>query len=255
METDGPATPAAPADSPADDFDAQVAGIAALGEPLRRALYRYAVAQASPVSRDQAAEAVGVPRHTAKFHLDKLVQDGLLEVDFARPPGRRGPGAGRPAKLYRRSSRELSVSLPERHYELAGRLLAQAVTDAQREAVPVGEALAQAAHATGRGLGEEVRRRIGKRPSRSAVLDATTEVLTESGYEPRADGADVILANCPFHNLAQEYTDLVCGMNLELIDGLVDSLDEPRLEATLDPAPGRCCVRICRSAADPTPSA
>ena len=123
---DATATPA-PA-SP--DFDAQVTGLAALGDPLRRALYRYVVAQTAPVNRDQAAEGVGVARHVAKFHLDKLVDDGLLEVEFARPPGRRGPGAGRPAKLYRRSSRELAVSLPQRDYELAGRLLAKAVTDA-----------------------------------------------------------------------------------------------------------------------------
>ncbi len=90
-----------------DDFDAQVAGIAALGEPVRRALYRYVIAQPGPVSRDQAAAGTGVPRHVAKFHLDKLAADGLLEVEFRRPPGRRGPGAGRPTKWYRRSLREL----------------------------------------------------------------------------------------------------------------------------------------------------
>src|SRR5512141_785493 len=124
-----------------DDFDARVNGIAALGEPVRRSLYKYVVGEPGPVSRDQAAAGAGVARHTAKFHLDKLVDDGLLEVEFSRPPGRRGPGAGRPTKFYRRAAREVAVSLPERHYELAGRLLAQAIIDAGRDDVPVADAL------------------------------------------------------------------------------------------------------------------
>src|SRR3954471_17139529 len=124
----------------ARDFDAQVAGIAALGEPVRRTLYGFVAAQPGPVNRDEAAAGAGVARHVAKFHLDKLVDDGLLEVEYRRPPGRRGPGAGRPAKFYRRSAREVAVSLPERHYELAGRLFARAIIEAERERVPVGDA-------------------------------------------------------------------------------------------------------------------
>lgn len=231
----------------ADGFDAQVTGIAALGEPVRRDLYRYVVAQAAPVSRDQAAAGLGVARHVAKFHLDKLVDDGLLVVEFARPPGRSGPGAGRPAKLYRRSSRELAVSLPERHYELAGRLLARAVTDAEREGVPVRDALCSAANEAGQALGEQARSRAGRRANKAALLDATVEVLVECGYEPRADDEGMTLINCPFHALAQEYTDLVCGMNLELMNGLTDGLEHAPFEPCLDPAPGRCCVRLRRS--------
>ena len=242
METADPTTTDGPPGSP--DFETQVSGIAALAEPIRRDLYRFVVAQATPVSRDRAAAGVGVARHTAKFHLDKLVDDGLLVVDFGRPPGRGGPGAGRPAKLYRRSSRELAVSLPERHYELAGRLLAQAVTDAERDAVPVGVALRHAARTAGQGLGERARRQAGKRPSRSGLLASATNVLVECGYEPRDDDAGMVLVNCPFHALAQEYTTLVCGMNLELMNGLADGLELANLEPRLDPAPGRCCVRL-----------
>ena len=94
------------------DFDRQVAGIAALGDPLRRALYRYVVSRPGPVNRDQVAEGAGVARHVAKFHLDKLADEGLLAVEYARPAGRGGPGAGRPAKLYRRAAGEVAVSLP-----------------------------------------------------------------------------------------------------------------------------------------------
>jgi predicted ArsR family transcriptional regulator len=242
MPPEGPQPPDTAAS--AESFDAQVTGIAALGEPIRRHLYRYVVAQAAPVSRDQAAVGIGVARHVAKFHLDKLVDDGLLVVEFARPPGRSGPGAGRPAKLYRRSSRELAVSLPERHYELAGRLLARAVTDAERDGVAVRDSLRRAAQEAGQELGERARSRAGGRASPATLLEATTEVLVDCGYEPRADDQGMTLVNCPFHALAQEYTDLVCGMNLELMHGLAEGLGCALLEPCLDPAPGRCCVRL-----------
>src|SRR6476661_2902690 len=120
-----------------EGFASRVAGVAVLAEPLRLDLYRYVVAQPEPVSREQAAEGVGVPRHTAKFHLDRLVEEGLLDTEFQRLSGRRGPGAGRPAKLYRRSGRELSVTLPARRYDLAGQLLAQAIDDSTRDGTPV----------------------------------------------------------------------------------------------------------------------
>ena len=224
--------------------DEDISSVAALGDPLRRALYRYVVAQPAPVNRDQAAEALDIPRHTAKFHLDRLVTYGLLEVEFARPPGRTGPGAGRPAKFFRRAAGEVTVNLPPRHYDLAGRLLAQAVTESQRSAVPVGDALAQASREWGQSLGLEVRDHLGDAPDRSEAIAATTEVLADCGYEPRVDDDGVTLINCPFHTLAREYTDLVCGMNLELIDGLIEGLAGSGLEARLEPAPGRCCVRI-----------
>lgn len=227
-----------------EGFDDRVSGIATLGEPVRRALYRYVVAQQSPVNRDQAAKGAGVAHHVAKFHLDKLVDDGLLEAGYGRPPGRSGPGAGRPARLYRRASRELEVSLPERRYDVAGSLLARAVIKAERDGVPVREAIVGAARDAGHSLGADARARAGPRPSRKALISAAGEVLEELGYEPRFGAAGVELANCPFHALAEDYTELVCGMNLDLMAGLLAGLGHPGLEAFLDPAPGKCCVRL-----------
>ena len=228
------------------DFDAQVASVAALGEPVRRELYRYVVAQPGAVSREQAATGVGVAHHVAKFHLDKLEEDGLLEVEFSRPPGRTGPGAGRPAKLYRRSSRDIAVSLPERRYDLAGRIMADAITTAATSGVPVTEALRGASSATGRRLGEDAKRAAGSRSSRAAQVRAICEVLAANGYEPRSGKAGITLANCPFHSLAEDYTDLVCGMNLALIGSMVAELGDTGLSARLEPAPDRCCVVLSR---------
>jgi predicted ArsR family transcriptional regulator len=229
------------------DFDARVMGIAILGEPVRRALYRYVVAQAEPVNRDQAASGTGVARHVAKFHLDRLVEDGLLEVEYARPPGRSGPGAGRPAKLYRRSPRELAVSLPPRQYELAGRLLAQAITTSERDHVPVGDSLRDSARRLGQSLAERAGQQAGSEPDHAELVAAAARVLGDCGYEPRPDDDGVVLANCPFRALAQEYTDLVCRMNLQVMTGLVESLKGCGLEARLEPTPGHCCVRLAET--------
>jgi len=227
-----------------DSGVAGLASLASLAEPTRRALYLYVHAQDHPVSRDEAAAGVDVPRHKAKFHLDKLADDGLLETEFARRTGRRGPGAGRPAKLYRRAARELAVTLPERRYELAGQLMARAISDARSEGRPVAETLRRAARDRGRWLADAALRGAGERPSQTALLAATRGVLDDEGYETRSDPAGLTLANCPFRALAAEHTALVCGMNLAIMEGLLERLGRLRSAAVFDPAEGRCCVRL-----------
>jgi predicted ArsR family transcriptional regulator len=217
-----------------------------LGEPIRRALYRYVITEPDPVGREQAAAAVGVAPHVAKFHLDKLEGDGLLDSEYSRPPGRSGPGAGRPAKRYRRSTRELSVSLPERRYDLAGRVMAQAIAAATASGSPVAEALHEAAVTEGRQLGDRVNARLGRRRGPAASRRAITGVLADYGYEPRTRDDLITLANCPFHALAREHTELVCGMNLDLLSGMLDTCDSGGMRVCLDPAPGRCCVTLDR---------
>ncbi|HEY5050925.1 MAG TPA: hypothetical protein VII50_08485, partial [Acidothermaceae bacterium] len=95
-------------------------------------------------------------------------------------------------------------------------------------------------------LGKKAAEVAGPRPSRATVTGAICEVLDDNGYQPNASPTCITLANCPFHSLAQEYTDLVCGINLDIVSGLLDALDETRWQANLDPAPGRCCVTITR---------
>jgi predicted ArsR family transcriptional regulator len=224
-----------------DGIGADLAGLAGLAEPTRRALYLYVQGQRSAVSRDEAATGVGVPRHRAKFHLDKLVEDGLLEVEFARRTGRQGPGAGRPAKLYRRAAREFSVTLPQRSYELAGQLMARGITGARDTGRPVAGALGDAAREQGRGLAAEALRRAGDDPSPEALQAAARSVLDEQGYATRTDGT---FANCPFHALVAEHTDLVCGMNLAIVEGMLGGLPSLPVAAVLDPGEGRCCVRL-----------
>lgn len=226
----------------AERFEEQTRQVAALADPVRRALYRYVVAQRDPVDREQAAAAVGVARHAAKFHLDRLEADGLLDTDYSRPPGRSGPGAGRPAKRYRRSDREIAISLPERRYDLAGQVLATAIDTATTVGEPIGAAVRAAATTEGHRFGEQARAAAAPARSTAACRRAVSQVLAEHGYEPRDDGHQVTLANCPFQRLAAQHPDLVCGMNLDLIRGLLQTCDRTGWQARLEPTTGRCCV-------------
>jgi predicted ArsR family transcriptional regulator len=218
--------------------DPQVAAVAALDEPTRRRLYDHVVRQPEPVGRDEAATAVDVPRSTAAFHLDRLAEQGLLEVVYQRRSGRTGPGAGRPAKLYRRSPRQVEVSLPGRRYDLAGGLLAGALEEAEATGEPPRDVLERRAHRLGREIAASARGGATNLDTRALVLEA----LEARGYEPRTEAASVVLANCPFHALAEQHTALVCGMNLHLLGGLLDEVGDAPLRAELAPGPGRCCV-------------
>jgi predicted ArsR family transcriptional regulator len=220
----------------------QIAGVAVLEEPVRRRLYLYVAGRGAPVGRDEAARATGVSRALAAFHLDRLAAEGLLEVSFRRLSARRGPGAGRPAKLYRRSARQLTLSLPPRQYELAARMFAGAL---ERAGAPVAAALRADARRLGRGLGAEVRGRAGARASARRLLAALEAALAEEGYEPaREKGGTIRLRNCPFHALATEHRALVCGMNLALLGGVVSGARARGVRAVLDPQPGLCCVKL-----------
>ena len=227
-----------------------LASLSSLDDPLRRRLYEVVTSQPGPVSRDEAASAAGIGRALAVYHLDKLVESGLLTASYQRPPGRSGPGAGRPAKMYARSGREFAVTVPPREYELAARLLVQAV-----EADPSGRsrtALAEAARRLGTELGSAFRpspadRDAGGRDAAGPEAGGrdVKGVLTQQGYEPCCGADGVIrLRNCPFHQLAEQHRELVCGMNLALVEGLVEGLGADGWHPALDPRPGQCCVAI-----------
>jgi predicted ArsR family transcriptional regulator len=217
------------------DRSARVAAVAALAEPTRRRVYEHVVRQPAPVSRDDVAGTLGLARATAAFHLDRLVADGLLDIHFERRSGRTGPGAGRPAKLYRRSDVPVEVSLPQRHYDLAGELLAAAMVEAEQSGEPPRMVLERRAFRRGQELAAGV-------PTGGAA--AVVGVLEDAGFEPRVTDGVVALANCPFHALAQQQTTLVCGMNLSLLGGVLDGIRDAGLVASLHPEPGMCCVRL-----------
>jgi len=231
---------------PSGDLEQRISGIAALAQPTRRDLYQLLAERGDWVSRDEAAMALGLPRSVAAFHLDKLAAAGTVDVSYERTSGRTGPGAGRPSKLYRRSHDELAASVPERRYDLAGSLLASAVAESTRTGVAIGDSLSATAHAAGRIVGEEAVAATGLSKSPSGRRDAVRDVLARHGYEPRfLAGGEIALVNCPFHRLAEQHRNLVCGMNLDFLAGLLEGMGPAGdLDARLAPEPGYCCVRI-----------
>jgi predicted ArsR family transcriptional regulator len=205
----------------------ELARLAALDEPIRRRLFAYVRSSSEPVSREDAAEAVGISRSLAAYHLDKLAEQDLLTASYRRPEGRTGPGAGRPAKLYVAQG-EVAVSVPPRDYELAADLLAEAAETSDEARAALDAVAARAG------------RRIGE--GQEGSLD---DALATRGYEPYEDEAGVIrLRNCPFHRLAEQHRDVVCGMNQAYLDGLLEGLGRTDVRASLEPEPGRCCVAI-----------
>jgi predicted ArsR family transcriptional regulator len=224
-----------------DEFSA----IGALADPVRRRLYEYVAGQPDWVGREEAANGAGVPLHSARFHLDKLVDEGLLEVEHRRLTGRSGPGAGRPAKVYRRTPTEIAVSVPERSYALVGAVLAAAV-DQSLQGAPLVETLREVARARGRAVGCAY-------AATGDELDRTAGALDDQGFEPCREGDEVSLRNCPFDTLARAHTSLVCGVNLDFVGGVIEGLECQSVEARLEPRPEHCCVRVAQaSGSEPT---
>ena len=231
-----------------DDLDQQLGSLAGLGDPIRRALYRHVAERGTPVSRDEAAKAAGISRPLAAYHLDKLVDDGLLEPRYQRRGGRQGPGAGRPAKHYVRADRQLELSLPARDYAALAELLAGAV-----EADPSGSAKAaldRGAATLGAELGAEAAQGTAPDGDPDRPLAALRQALAARGYEPYEDVDGTIrLRNCPFDRIAAQHRQLVCGANHAMLQALTDQVDgdPPTVRAVLDPQPGRCCVTLTRA--------
>jgi predicted ArsR family transcriptional regulator len=209
--------------------------VADLADPVRRKLYRYVVGRPEPVTKDDAARACDVSRSLAAYHLDRLADTGLLAVSYERRTGRSGPGAGRPAKLYTAADVEVRVQLPPRDDELLARLLAAAIEATDSTATR--DALVRVSRAEGAQVAQ-VAQHTGT--SQRALL----RELDRRGYAPVVGDDEIRLRNCPFHHLVGEHRDLVCRLNLELLDAATEG--NVSLRAVLDPRADLCCVALRR---------
>ncbi|MCW2585561.1 MAG: hypothetical protein JWN55_1077 [Frankiales bacterium] len=205
---------------------------AALADPARRQVYEFVSQAPAPSGRDDAAQALGIGRSLAAYHLDRLVDQGLLTVTYARRTGRTGPGAGRPAKLYARAPVEVVVQLPPRDDQFVAHLLATAIEHDRSGSAR--DALRTVTRSTGQALGEQL--------AGNTVSDVLTG-LQSRGYEPYLCDEGIRLRNCPFHHLVGDHLDLVCTLNEDLLGAMVAS-SGAGLEARLDPGTGHCCVLL-----------
>jgi predicted ArsR family transcriptional regulator len=234
---------------PKPTFAQRLDALASLREPIRAQLYRYVAKRLAAVGRDEAADAVGVSRAMAAFHLDKLVELGLLRAEYRRLSGRSGRGAGRPSKLYRRSRREFAVRLPERNPELLARLLSESV------AASAGSArMAEAGYQYGHALGARSQRRISSGVTPRRLAGCVEDVMVEIGFEPvRSGSGDVWARNCPFDPLSRLYPDVVCTTAISMVRGVIRGVGAQDMSVTRDARPDRCCVVVGGPFAEPEP--
>ena len=231
------------------DNPEELAAIALLVDPVRWRLYDYLRSSRDAVGRDEAARAANISRKLASFHLDRMAEANLLEVEFRRLSGRTGRGAGRPAKLYRVGARHLAVSLPATRYSLAGRILATAIE--QRRADEDGAAaVRRVAGRVGGEVGGELRQVAAGADAPLAVAEWAVRQL---GYQPEHQGERIELRNCPFDELADSHVELICQMNRALLAGLLPPLGAVGVAA--EPVPRRagvsCCARLTPSGQRP----
>jgi predicted ArsR family transcriptional regulator len=214
-----------------------------LNDDIRRRLYRFVRRAAGPVTREEAAKAVSISAKLAAFHLDKLVEGGLLEADFETPRGLRRR-VGRAPKRYRPSEVEVSLSLPERRYDLVGEILVDTLnraSDAQQPVEAAKKVAFERGHRIGTARKEQLRRgRLGA----ERTLGEARGLLEDLGYEPADAEVELVLRNCPFHALAQRSPELVCGLNASFVDGILRGLGNDTVAAELAPEEGLCCVRL-----------
>lgn len=218
--------------------------IAALDDEVRRGLYRFVCRQPHPVTRQEAARALRISAKLAAFHLDKLVERGLLAADHNLPEGA-SRRVGRVPKRYFPSPLEVSLSLPERRYDIIGAILVDTLADPDAGEDPP-ELARRIAWQRGRDLGTEARqnRRLG-RPGAERTVAAAEDLLDQNGYQPIPDGTGgLVLHNCPFHALVGRAPELICSINTAFIDGILRGLGNDTVRAELTPTPGACCVRV-----------
>ena len=202
-----------------------------LDDPVRQALYRLILAADGPISRNEAAEALGLPVSTVTAHLARMAHEGALTTTSRRISGRSGPGSGRPTVFYAPAAAEVSLSVPPRQYELMGDILAGAIATTAQQQPGLVEVLRDAARQRGRQLGESAR--------------GVEEALDANGFEPIVEGGELHLGNCPFHQLSRRHTALVCPLNGALLEGILEGTGETDAVVAAVPDGSPCCARIC----------
>ncbi|MCD0442963.1 helix-turn-helix domain-containing protein [Glycomyces sp. A-F 0318] len=189
-----------------------------------------------PLGIAEIAERIAAHPNTVRFHLDKLVAAG--RVERARS-GRRVPG--RPAQVFR-AVRGMDPAGP-RHYRLLADALAHglaAAPDARDRAVEAGRAW---------GL-----RSAADAPAASADdVERLTSLLDDLGFAPeRRDEARIGLRHCPFLELAESDSPVVCDVHLGLMRGALERWESPvtvdRLEAFAEPG---LCLAVTAPRARP----
>ena len=200
----------------ADQLDALTS---ALGDPTRRGIYVAARESAEPLTASQVADLFDIHPNVARHHLDHLVGDGYLEVTHSRPSGRKGPGAGRPAKCYTVTDKAIDLHYPERHPELLVQLLLEVIGEIGGDDIPA------AARRVVKRHGEQLAAEVGlpDQEGYEVAVGAVAKAMTGVGFtmSAEADLGRLLTSCCPFGDQAIAHPHVVCSLDQGLVEGLM----------------------------------
>jgi predicted ArsR family transcriptional regulator len=192
--------------------------------PTRRRLFELVERSPSPVSVGELVDALECNHNTVRRHLARLREAGLVEEHVETRAER-----GRPRLLY-------TPGLRRDPYAQLARILAEVVRTKE----------------TPRTVGRRIGRREAERWRGTDVVDALVAEAGREGFAPRRaeheTGTDIMLATCPFADVAAFDPRTICSLHRGLAEGFVDGLGGARVDAfvAMDPYQAGCVVRVQR---------
>ncbi len=200
----------------------QIGDLAAtLGDATRRGIYITVREAVEPVTAAQIAGLFDIHTNVARHHLDRLVTDGYLQVTRKHHSEKRGPGAGRPAKYYEPTGKEISVQFPARRYDLLAELLVRMV----KRVAP--DDAAELAEEVGREYGRELAAEVGlaKDEGFDTAVAAVAKAMMGAGFDSEANAEDRLIVTrfCPFGETASRHPEVVCKLDQGIVAGLLES--------------------------------
>jgi predicted ArsR family transcriptional regulator len=216
---------------------------ASLGDPTRRAIYIALREAGEPLTSATVADLFDIHPNVARHHLDRLANDGYLQISHRRSSGRTGPGAGRPAKCFEVTPKPIDVHFPSKHPQLLVELLVRLVDHIAPDDI------AAIAEKVGREYGRELATEVGEpdEAGYSNALKAVAQTMSGLGFGMTAEGSGdaerLLTSHCPFGSAAVGHAEVVCSLDRGIVSGLFERLSEscePVLHPHTDPV--EACV-------------
>lgn len=216
----------------------------ALGDPTRRAIYIAVRESAEPLTTSSMATLFDIHPNVARHHLDRLAAEGYVQTSSGQTHRPGGPGAGRPAKAYEATKKEVSVHFAPRRFEMLVELLMRVLDEVSDEN------LSSVAEAIGRQYGAEIAAEIGvpTEAGYDAAIQSVAKAMTGLGFtmDPDLSGHQLLTSHCPFGEAATNHPEVVCSLDRGIVSGLFGVLAagcEPVLIPHSDPD-ADCVTRV-----------
>jgi predicted ArsR family transcriptional regulator len=195
---------------------------ASLGDPTRRAIYIAVRESAESLTTADVAKLFTLHPNVARHHLERLADDGYLKVSHRRAAGKGGPGAGRPAKCYEATAKEVSVHFAPRRFEMLVEMLMRVLDEVAPDNVGA------VAEAVGRSYGEELASEIGvpDEPGYDGAVRAVASAMTGLGFsvDPDVSGQRLLTSHCPFGEAATSHPEVICSLDRGIVAGMFGGL-------------------------------